>query len=371
MTMVLALPFLLAAAPVQSKPDFTLQAFPGQRRMLFDWSKRHCPAAMMIPDAPVRAFRDARGSLTVIAAHYQNWTMRGRSFTALKPDCKTVFGPADTGSDQHAWIEATYTLDGRTVTGLLSRELSTDERPIGCSPAKGTSCWLSDIVAVQSDDMGRRYRMGKVVASLGTQMPQNSPSRFGAFTTSNIARGQNGYYMVIYLQGDGVIRGNCLLRSDDPMNSALWRAWDGNQFTIDMSRRESARACKILSGLDQPVRSISWVPRKQLWLAMLATQRIMKGRLVQGFFYAVSPDLRHWQPPRLTVEAALSGRQMGWDSFWNYPVLIDPMSRSRNFETLDHDEAFLIFTEQHLERRTANGTMDRDLVAIPVKITGH
>ncbi|MFC3440469.1 hypothetical protein ACFOKF_04505 [Sphingobium rhizovicinum] len=355
---------LMAAASPGATLDLRPQ--PDQQKPIFDWSKQRCPNDNIIPDAPARAFRRADGQISLIATHFVNWTLTGPRWSSLRTDCRPVFGPADTGANQHAWIEATYTMDGRTVTALLSRELSIDTDPRNCKPGKGVSCWLSDIVTAQSGDMGRHYRMGKVAATLGDRMPAASPSRYGAFTTSNIARGQSGYYMVVFLDGPGSPKGNCLLRSDNPMNPALWRAWDGQQFTLDLSSPAQARRCHALPHLDAPVRSINWLPRQKRWVAMMAAQRMIDGKATQGFFYAQSADLRNWGLARLLLPAPVFRLEPGRDYMLSYPVLIDPDSRSRNFETLDHDQALLLFVRRRFEG--ANGTMDRDLLSMPVQI---
>lgn len=364
LTSLILASLLMAAASPAAPLD--LRARPDQQRLIFDWSKQRCNDANIIPDAPARAFRRADGRISLIASHFVNWTLTGSSWSTLQPDCRPVFAPADTGANQHAWIEATYTMDGRTVTALLSRELSIDADPRDCKPRKGVSCWLSDIVTAQSGDMGRHYRMGKVAATLGDRMPTASPTRYGVFTTSNIARGQSGYFMMAFLDGPESPKGNCLLRSDNPMKPSLWRAWDGRQFTLDLSNPAQARRCKALPQLDAPVRSISWLPRQKRWIAMMATQRMIDGKATQGFFYAQSADLRGWAPARLLIAAPIFKLATGWNGLLNYPVLIDPNSKSRNFETLDHDQALLIFVRRRFDG--ANGTMDRDLLSMPVQI---
>jgi hypothetical protein len=364
--MTIASLWIAAAAAVSPTATFDLHAQPKQEKLIFDWSQQRCPDITIIPDAPARAFRRADGQISLIATHYVNWALTGATWSSLKPDCRPIFSPADTGANQHAWIEATYTRDGRNIAALLSRELSIDHNPQNCTPRKGKSCWLGDIVAAQSSDMGRSYRLGKVTATLGNKMPDNSPMRYGAFTTTNIARGKDGYYMLAFLDGIGTPRGNCLLRTTDPMNETLWRAWDGKQFTLDLSKPDQALRCKALPQLDAPVRSINWLPRHKRWVAMMAGQHDINGRPTQGFYYAESSDLRNWTPARLLVETQIFEAASGWESIVNYPILIDPASKSRNFDTLDHDQILLVFVRRWFENN--RGFMDRDLLSMPVRI---
>ncbi len=85
-----------------------------------------------------------------------------------------------------------------------------------------------------------------------------------------------------------------------------------------------------------------------------------------GFYFSQSADLIHWSGPKLILPAPTRPREQQSEFFVSYPVLIDPQSSSRNFETIDSSEAWLVFTLQHL--RKGQGTLDRDLVHVPVRV---
>lgn len=360
----------MAALPSKSDPApaprLTITANVEDQRTLFSWPGQKCADRRMQPDAPVRAFRRADGQVSLIAASYVNWTMTGPDFDSLKADCATTFSPEGAGAGDQAWIEATYTPDGRTVGALLSREVADDKRPGACVPGPDNSCWLGDIIAARSTDMGRNYSKGPVVATLGNQRPAND-RRYGAFTTSNIAKGPDGFYTVAFLEAKNVIRGNCLLRSDDPLDPTRWRGWDGTGFSLNMNAPNSARRCATLDNLDQPVRSIAWIPAKKRWIAILSTNKMSGGQRRPGVYYSDSADLLRWSAPSLIAEAAISltGQEFQ-QRRWFYPVILDPNSKSRNFDTIDHADALLILTA-HRAPKGKGGTR-KELVAIKVRI---
>jgi hypothetical protein len=54
----------------------------GAEETVFSWPRDHC-ALLDYPDAPARAFRDARGRTQLIASHYVTRRMVGDSFGRL------------------------------------------------------------------------------------------------------------------------------------------------------------------------------------------------------------------------------------------------------------------------------------------------
>ncbi|MFC3440448.1 hypothetical protein ACFOKF_04400 [Sphingobium rhizovicinum] len=356
------------ARPATPAPRLSLNvtADLDNQRTLFSWPGQRCADRRMQPDAPVRAFRRADGQITLISGSYVNWTMTGPSFDSLKVNCDSVFSPEGAGAGDQAWIEATYTPDGRTVGALLSREIADDKRPGACVPGPDNSCWLGDIIAARSTDMGQNYSKGSVVATLGDKRPANG-RRYGAFTTSNIAKGPNGFYTIAFLEAKDMIRGNCLLRSDDPLDPARWRGWDGKGFTLNMNDPASAQRCATLANLNQPVRSIAWVSAKKRWIAVLSDNKASGGRQRPGVYFADSPNLFRWNTPRLLADSAISlvGPEVQ-QRRWFYPVILDPNSKSRNFDTIDHPDALLIFVAHRPGK--GKGPINKNLVTVNVHI---
>jgi len=136
---------------------------------------------LFIPDAPARAFRDARKMVHLIASSYRNWFLTGPSLSHLSPQCAPTLSGAENGSraawDDRAWIEATYTPDGRTIYALVSNERDLFRHPDQIDSLTGACgirqyqppCTDYSINLAVSRDMGRHFHydqlgIGHVVA---------------------------------------------------------------------------------------------------------------------------------------------------------------------------------------------------------------
>ena len=83
-----------------------------------------------------------------------------------------------------------------------------------------------------------------------------------------------------------------------------------------------------------------------------------------GFYYSLSDDLIDWEPRKLIREAELTWTYRCGDSNpVMYPSVIDPQSKSRNFETVGKT-AWLYFTRNHY--KDCKQTSNRDLVRVPI-----
>jgi hypothetical protein len=85
---------------------------------------------------------------------------------------------------------------------------------------------------------------------------------------------------------------------------------------------------------------------------------------VWGFYYSTSNDLINWSPRQLIREVGIpSSYQCGDPNPAAYPSLLDPRSRSRNFETTGR-RPWLYFTRFHY--KDCRSTLNRDLVRVRV-----
>ncbi|PZO78423.1 MAG: hypothetical protein DI629_12030 [Mesorhizobium amorphae] len=217
------------------------------------------------------------------------------------------------------------------------------------------------------DSFSLEPEVDRFVAQLGSGKLTERPRPFGMFTTSNIVQGADGFYMIAYGQGgEQLRRGNCLFRNSDPMNPHSWLAWSGQSFSADMT--DGDESCQPLKGLPSQVRSLSFVTKSRTWVAVMATRRKLAGDTepIRGFYYATSKNLIDWSPLTRIIAAPLKAREENMTHVWAYPSLLDPSSKSRNFDTVDGDEAVLLFTVHHL--RQGRGTMNRDLQYLPVRV---
>ena len=350
----------LATGPVSIAPI-------SQPQLLYDFSESAC-GANFIPDAPSRLFARSDGQMVLVASYIDNWMMTGASFGQLKADCHSTL-PMTAYRDKvrgKLWIEGTHTADGRTIHAVASESLRTYAVSRGCDVKLPGRCWVNQLTSLVSKDGGRSFSVLGPLASFGEEYPTGQKSRFGIFTTSNIVKRGNAWYFLAYASaGVKQPRGNCLFRSTDITDPKKWRVWDGSTFSIDPMRFERPCASTFPSS---PVRSISYLSGKKLWASLVSDTLKLPGeaRATPGFFFMTSPDLLAWTKPVRIMSALLRPRIDSRDEIWYYPSLFDPLSKSRNFETIDHAEAVITFTSRRL--RNGVGTLDRDLKFVRVKI---
>jgi hypothetical protein len=120
-----------------------------------------------------------------------------------------------------------------------------------------------------------------------------------------------------------------------------------------------------------PIRSIAYLKKTNMWIGMTAGRHQLPGdsQPVPGFYSLTSPDLIHWTNLQRVISLPMAPRKDSMTDIYSYPSLIDPESASKNFESLDHDKAILLFTDHHL--RNGTGTLDRDLKYVIVDIRAN
>ncbi len=299
-----------------------------------------------VPDAPVRAYRDAAGEIVMFGLHYDNRALKGPSFGNLRIDCHIVYpshgDPDPAHYDDRSWIAATWTGDGRRVSALIHHEYQANAHPGRCRFPDYMQCWFNTVLEVGSIDGGDDFnRPAAVVASAPFRQDQDQGRHRGFFNPSNIVADGPYYYFMASTTGwtDGDQAGGvCLFRSDRPQDPGSWRAWDGQAFRVRYAdpyrARLQAAPCVVISPFPAPVGSIVRVEPSGLWLAAFQAKADAGVFPVSGFYTATSRDLLHWSEPRLLVpgptlydDACTAGGPL-----ISYPVLLDPSSPSRNFD---------------------------------------
>lgn len=328
-----------AAAALQMK----LVATPDPE-ILFDSSHDGCAAEDM-PDVNARAFRDVEGHIVMFALYDMNRALRGKDLAHLKLDCHVAlashFDPDPAHYDDRNFLTATWTADGRNVIALVHHEYHADIHG-RCSVHSDLGCWYNTILAYHSKDGGEDFVRSQplVVAAAPFRQHVGQGRHRGFFNPSNIfSDGAFEYFFAATTGWDGQPFGACLFRSATPENSASWRAFDGRAFTVRYHNPYAPRfavpkPCTPISPFVFPVGAVVRARTGGVWIAVFQAARNAGIFPVDGFYYATSKDLVHWNMPRVL----LAGKTLFSDlckaapSVIAYPSVLDPTARGRNFD---------------------------------------
>ncbi|MFC7477490.1 hypothetical protein ACFQS7_24225 [Dankookia sp. GCM10030260] len=208
--------------------------------VMFDSQRDACEDGDF-PDTPARAFRDAAGTVHLLATHVRNRQMLGPTLRQVTHDCRVVFegrrDPRPEAHDDYGWLVAPFTLDGRTIYSLIHNEFHGNERPSLCPSRSYLRCWDNAITWAVSRDAGYRFQRppgaGALVAALPYPYVGDRARQTGYFNPTNIVA-HAGFFYAMFTMIDAV-RGDwgvCLMRTPDIANPAGWRVWDGQKFTL-------------------------------------------------------------------------------------------------------------------------------------------
>jgi len=353
-----------------------------REQIVFDWDEDAC-SPEHIPDAPVRAFRDAENRVQLIIARQTNYRLVGPDFERLVRDCAAIMSshgdPRPERFNDREWIRSIYSPDGVTVFALIHDEYQGHHHPGRCPSGNYPQCWYNAVTLAVSQDMGGAYRHAQppnhLVASLPYPYePDSGP--VGVFAPSNIIRNPNDgyYYALVRIARDygNQPSGACLMRTTNLSDPASWRAWDGRSFSIAFANpyqprvRPEQHICQPVARNEIQLMTDSLTYNTYLDRFVLvgaASRQEATGRLVTGIYYALSQNLIDWTPRTLLMEAELPWSfECGDDVPVNYPAIIDPQSDSRNFDTVGR-RAYLYFTRFRVDSCRLAGA---DLVRAPV-----
>jgi hypothetical protein len=375
---------LLADTPSSFAGALTLTIPQGaEPEIVFDHARDACEK-FDVPDVPARAFRASDGTIRLIASHWTNRAFAGATLDSLRHPCDIVFEGSGNGDpaafDDRGWIVSTYTLDGVTVHALVHNEFHGHKRAALCPSGQYMDCWYNTITYAVSTDGGRSFKAPpgpeRFVAGVPYRYDPTRGQRSGLFNPSNIVRRGDHFYTMMTSAPQGEQRaGVCLMRTDRLDDPASWRGWDGRDFTIRFTDpyRTPATAtgkpatCAPIPGLTRLMASLSLHRPSGVYIGLF-THRGKTGlgiEPVDGVYYATSPDLIAWTPPRLLFPTPTT-LDKGCDTMpVVYPSLIDPDSPSRNFEDTD-DDAYIYMTRITMEGCKTGWT--RNLVRLRVHI---
>jgi hypothetical protein len=382
---VLAASICLAATQPGAQPRGDRQLVVttvGPVEVLYDAQRQGCDVND-IPDAPLRAYRTAEGTIAAFALHYDNRRLVGPDFSALKLECDVVFRGTGNGDparyDDRAWIAATYTEDGKNVFGLVHHEFQAHAHAGRCTSRDYMACWWNSVFAILSQDGGKSFaRVPSPVMAASPEKSEIGQGRHrGFFNPSNIVKTNWGYQSFIATTGwAGQPSGVCLFQAKSLAGGADWRAFSGRgfhaRFPDPYSEPMRGETCQPIAPFPAPVGSVTLHEPSGLWLAVFQAAQGMPDGMggsypVSGLYSASARDLTRWSAPRLILETkTLYDNPCGESAVRSYPSLVDPASKSRNFETTG-DVALLTYSETPVQG--CNLRHERRLVARKVRIS--
>jgi hypothetical protein len=359
---------------------------------VFDWTVDKC-VNDDIPDQPARAFRNASGQVTVLATHSTPRRFIGSTLGAVTRQCTPV-SSSGANPDPSMWdngetLHSPYTPDGTTVYALIHNEYWGWLYGPGYCIRPGElwdekqKCWYNAITLATSTNGGATFSHATppnhYVASIPYQYAAGTGPN-GLFSPSNIQRGKDGYYYtVVHVQGRGAQpTGACLWRTRNLSDPKSWRAWGGAGFTVRFldpyvnNITDPAQHVCTLVGPDTVQtgsQSLTWNTYFKKWLLVRTTG----GGAGFGFYTYTSDDLINWSGGKLMMNAELPwSHTCGEPDYVLYPSLLDPESKSRNFEDTGQ-RPYLFFTHFNVAYNSGGCYMslDRDLVRIPVEFSNQ
>jgi hypothetical protein len=357
----------------------------GSQQTVFDWSRQACEPRD-IPDVPAHAYRDVGGDVHLFASHYVSRAMTGPDLNHLKRDCQVVLRSTLSARPQlfadREWISSPYTLDGRTVIALIHDEYHGWQHAAGNCLLPFPNCWYNAVTLAVSRDGGLAFEPAaappaNLVAALPYRYRPDQPP-YGIFNPSNIVKKGGYYYSLVYTQRYRSQRlGTCVMRTQNVADPQSWRGWDGNRYDVTFvdpyagPSGTGGHLCQPVSLTQIGAMSSSLTYNtyfgKYLLVGANSGYDARKRRVVNGFYYSISDDLVHWSQRKLIREVELPWTYACGDPDpVVYPSLLDPGSRSRNFETTGR-RPYLYFTREHYS--ACRETLDRDLVRVRIEFS--
>lgn len=367
--------FPLYAEP---SPDLTITVADDERK-IFDYAKSACEY-LDIPDTPTRAFRDGRGQMHVFQTHFINRQSVGADLFSLAHDCTVVYRGADSKNpadfDPRSWIASTYSPDGKTVYAIAHNEFQANRWSDICPSGIYMKCWYNVLTGLVSNDAGASFRplQPRLVASLPFRAEETQGKHAGVFLPTNIVSDAGALYFMAHVVSPAPQKeGNCLFRSTNPGDTGAWRMWYRGSFSSQTANpyggpvNRSEHLCDPIDveNLPWPVTGIVRHEPTGIWIALMLRTGSAKTRET-GVYYSTSRDLLSWNGPALLMAANTERHACGTDKQpISYPMLIDPASTSRNFETVSN-RAVLTFVRVWMNG--CKSSMVRDVVGRTVTL---
>lgn len=349
----------------------------GAIEVVYDWDRQRCDE-WDIPDAPLRAFRDASGAVVAFASDEASRPFLGPDLDRLAHSCRKAFAgrldPDPAARSFLGYVAATWTDDGRRVAALVHNEYHAERVAGRCAFGQAMQCWYNVIVGAVSTDGGRSFaapRPPPLIAGAPFRQEAGQGRHRGFFNPTNIVRhGDQHYFLAHTTGGQGQAPGSCLFRARDPFDFASWRGYGGGGFVsraIDPYREDPARYVPCAPVHPGAVNSIAYHPAAGRFVALWMVESAPDAPQ-GGVRYAWSADLIHWSGARTLAKLPAFFRSDCKDvERFGYPAVLDPASGSRNFDRIGA-EPYLYLVRMRVAR-CHNGP-HRDLVRLRLRIVG-
>jgi len=395
-TLFIALNLFISSAWSQSQCENPTVKIAGQEQVMFNYLKNRCNVKDT-PDISPFAFIDKNNHVQMlIGINPAIYRSVGPTLDHLTRDCTA---PVFTSNPNHdappetfynkVWMATPWTTDGQTVYVLIHNEFHGWEMGHRYCPNLGKKhksgdCWYPNIMMVKSTDGGKTYHLIERPDHPGyAQLVIGTPFRYdpklnkpqGMATQSNIIsrNTQQGTFYFMFAQAfpnHGIRNGGCIFRSKNIDDPTSWRGWDGNDFTVNMSKNAYFDAVHPRQNLCKPLFNnfsiVSWSYNTVLkkYLAI--------GMSTQALVYVVSDDMIHWsQPTVLKTTPSLQEYSMSKPgsgvSRMTYPSVIDPTSTGRNFE-YSGEHPYLYYTRFY-PKTSKRDWQHRDMFRVPLEVS--
>ncbi len=369
------------ALTVTPPPPNVSIAVTGKPEVVFDYTSDRCDD-VDIPDAPARVFRDAEGRLQLVASNHMARRMIGTSLNDMARDCRVVLPSHGSARperfDDSEWLSNPYTLDGETIHALLHMEYhGQDHGHAQCPSGRNDVCWYDAITLAVSRDGGATYTHAEPPAHVVAAPPwkyRPDNAGLGYMGLSNLVHNPDDsfYYAMIGLAlpfgytGSGV----CVIRSRKLDRPDAWRFWNGSSFAGRFVNPYEDPAGALDSRCQGTVGfaawSLSWNRYLGRWLVIGTSART---GTEAAFFLSMSLDLVHWSPPKPFLRTEfVDTYECGDAAPTAYASFIDPSSPARNFDVTGK-RGWLYYTQFNPPTCNDYGTIDRDLVRIPIELS--
>jgi hypothetical protein len=305
----------------------------------------------------------------------------------------TGFEQAASSFTNHEWLYAPFveppTTEGAnaTVYMLVHNEYHGFEHKAEglCNASvmvKGR-CWYNSVTLSVSHDGGEHFYHAAappkhlVAASPSMYMPNHRPD--GAFSPSQIVTNPHDGYHYSFVRYSNVIshrNGVCSMRTKSVGDPSSWRFWTAggsegyNGQFVDPYTSTSGKDCSVIgniSNFSQPVPR--YVPHLNLFI-MVGYLNFQPPSPHTNHHFGISSAPNPWGPwsSPVPIPADVDPKRDGGNPRGLYPAILDPMSMSLNYDTLEGEDVYVYWVQGRNKTVVGAPDMARDLVRQPIRL---